>query len=149
MKSLTPSAHTTRTCATPYGTAGISSTPSGTADRSSLCHLPHHEEGLVSPGSLSSKKGEGAEHSCALTGRSTSSSEDMDHSIIVGKKNSTTGRSWWQPPVPSSLPVVGACNNLQSSGSMAQLRPPQQVPAPHRSSDPRKPGEESTSGRGK
>jgi hypothetical protein len=55
--SSTPSAHTTRTCATPYGTAGTSSTPSDTADRSSLYHLPHHEEGLVSPGSLSNQKG--------------------------------------------------------------------------------------------
>jgi hypothetical protein len=58
MKSLTPSARTTRTCATPYGTAGISSTPSGTTDRSSLYHLPHGED-VASPGSLSSKKGEG------------------------------------------------------------------------------------------
>jgi hypothetical protein len=60
MTSSTPSARTIRTCATPYGTVGTSSTPSDMADRSSLYHLPHHEEGLVSPGSLSSKKGEGA-----------------------------------------------------------------------------------------
>jgi hypothetical protein len=40
-------------------------------DRSSLCHLPHYEEGLASPDSLSSKKGEGAELSHALIGRST------------------------------------------------------------------------------
>jgi hypothetical protein len=49
----TPSSHTTRTCATPYGIVGTSNTPSEMADRSSLYHLPHHEEGLVSPGSLS------------------------------------------------------------------------------------------------
>jgi hypothetical protein len=78
MKSSTPSARTTRTCATPYGTVGISSTPSGTADRSSPYHLPHHEEDLASPGSLSSKKGEGAERSRMLTERSTLSSEDME-----------------------------------------------------------------------
>jgi hypothetical protein len=59
MTSSTPSAHTIRTCATPYGTVGTSSTPSDTADRSSLYHLSHHEEGPASPGSLSSKKGEG------------------------------------------------------------------------------------------
>jgi hypothetical protein len=59
MKSSTPSARIARTCITPYGTAGISNTPSGTADRSSLYHLPHREEGLASPGSLSSKNGEG------------------------------------------------------------------------------------------
>jgi hypothetical protein len=50
--SSMPSARTTRTCATPYGTAGTSSTPSDTADHSSLYYLPHHEEGLASPGSL-------------------------------------------------------------------------------------------------
>jgi hypothetical protein len=53
MTSSTPSGHTTRTCATPYGTAGTSSIPSDTTDRSSLCHLPHHEEGPASLGSLS------------------------------------------------------------------------------------------------
>jgi hypothetical protein len=57
--SSTPSARTTRKCATPYGTAGTSSTPSRMADRSSLYHLPHHEEGLTSPGNLSNQKGEG------------------------------------------------------------------------------------------
>jgi hypothetical protein len=36
MTSLTPSARTTRTCATPFGTAGTSSTPSDTADPSNL-----------------------------------------------------------------------------------------------------------------
>jgi hypothetical protein len=39
MTSSTPSAHTTRTCATPYETTGTSSTLSDTADRSSLYHL--------------------------------------------------------------------------------------------------------------
>jgi hypothetical protein len=29
------------------------------ADRSSLYHLPHPEEGLTSPGNLSNQKGEG------------------------------------------------------------------------------------------
>ena len=59
MTSSMPSARTTRTCTTPYGTAGISSTPSEIADRSSLYHLPHHEEGPASPGSLNNHKGEG------------------------------------------------------------------------------------------
>jgi hypothetical protein len=59
MTSSTPSAHTTRICATPYGTVGISSTPSDMVDRSSLYHLPHRKEGLACPGSLSNKKGEG------------------------------------------------------------------------------------------
>jgi hypothetical protein len=59
MTSSTPSARTTRTCATPYGTVGTSSTLLDMADRSSLYHLPRHEKGLASPGSLNSKKGEG------------------------------------------------------------------------------------------
>ena len=59
MTSSTPSARTIRTCATPYGTAGTSSTLSGMADHSSLYRLPHREESLASLGSLSSRKGEG------------------------------------------------------------------------------------------
>jgi hypothetical protein len=61
--------------------------------RSSLYHLPHHEEGLASPGSLSNQKGEGVEHSYALIGRSTSSSEDTSHRRIEGNRSSMTGRS--------------------------------------------------------
>jgi hypothetical protein len=56
--SSTPSAHTTKTYATPCGTIGTSSTPLGMADHSSLYRLPH-EEGLASPGSLSNQKGGG------------------------------------------------------------------------------------------
>jgi hypothetical protein len=74
MTSSMPSARTTRTCATPYGTVGTSNTPPDMTDRSSLYHLPHCEEGPASPGSLSNQKGEGMEHSHALTGRSTLSS---------------------------------------------------------------------------
>jgi hypothetical protein len=91
--SSTPSARTTRTCATPCGTSETSSIPSGMADDSSLYHLPHHEEGLASPGSLSSRKGEGVEHSRALTGKSTLSSEDTGRRRTEGSKSSTTGRS--------------------------------------------------------
>jgi hypothetical protein len=93
MTSSTPSARTTRTCATPYGTAVTSSTPSDMTDRSSLYHLPHHEEGPASPGSLSSQKWEGVEHSHALTGRSTSSSEDTCHRRTEDNRSSMTGRS--------------------------------------------------------
>jgi hypothetical protein len=130
MTSSTPSARTTRTCVTPCGTVGTSSTPSDTTDRSSLYHLPHHEEGPASPGSLSSKKGEGAEHSHVLTGRSTSSLEDTDRRRTGCSRSSTIGRSWRQPPVPQLLIVVRAHNNLQPSGLVAQLQPPWQVLAP-------------------
>jgi hypothetical protein len=125
----------TRTSATPYGTAETSSTPSEMADRSSLYHLPHHEKGLASPGSLSNQKGEGVEHSHALTGRSTSSSEATDHKRTGGDRSSMAGRSWWQPvgssgnhQCPRSLLVVGARDNLQPSGSVAQFRPPSKYP---------------------
>jgi hypothetical protein len=101
--SSTPSARTTRTCATPYETARTSSTPLEMADRSSLYHLPHHEEGLASPGSLNNQKGEGVEHSHALTGRSTSSSEATDRKRTEGNRSSMTSRSWRQPPVPQFL----------------------------------------------
>jgi hypothetical protein len=98
--SLIPSARITRTCATPCGTAETSSIPLGMADHSSLYHLPHHEDGPASLGSLNNMKGEGVEHSHALMGRSTSSSEDTGHRRTEGSKSSTTDRYWWQPPVP-------------------------------------------------
>jgi hypothetical protein len=93
MKSSMPSARTTRTCATPYGTAGTSSIPSGMAGHSSLYRLPHREESLASPGSLSSSKGEGAELFHALTRRSMSSSEGTEHKKTGDNKISTTGES--------------------------------------------------------
>jgi hypothetical protein len=59
MTSSTPSASTTRICATPYGTVGTSSTPSDIAYCSSLYHLPHHEEVPASPGNLNNQKERG------------------------------------------------------------------------------------------
>jgi hypothetical protein len=93
MKSSMPSARTTRTCATPYGTAGTSSTPLDMADPSSLYHLPHCEENLASPGSLSNRKRGGVERFSMLTGRSTSSLEVTEHRRTRGSKSSTTGKS--------------------------------------------------------
>jgi hypothetical protein len=55
--SLMPSAHTTRTWATPSRTAETLSTPSGTADPSNLYHLPHHEEDPENLDSLNNRKG--------------------------------------------------------------------------------------------
>jgi hypothetical protein len=57
--SSTPSARTTKTCATPSGTAETSSTPLGTADPSNLYHLPHHEEDLENLDNLNSRRGGG------------------------------------------------------------------------------------------
>jgi hypothetical protein len=47
-----------------------------------------------------------------------------------------------------SVPMVGAPDHLHSGRSMAQLRPPGQIPTPRRSSDPREQGEKGISGRG-
>jgi hypothetical protein len=44
--------------------------------------------------------------------------------------------------------MIGAPDHHHSGRSMAQLRPPRQIPAPRRSSDPREQGEEGISGRG-
>jgi hypothetical protein len=103
MTFSTPSVSTIRTCAIPYRTAGTSSTPSDMDDRSGLYHLPHHEEGLASPGNLSNQKGEGVEHSHALTRRSTSSLEDMGRRRTEDNISSMTGRSLRQPLVPQLL----------------------------------------------
>jgi hypothetical protein len=102
------SARITRICATPCVTAETSSIPSGMAGRSSLYLLPHHEEGLASPGDLSNRKGEEVEHSRASTGRSTSSSEDTGCRKTKDNRSSTTDRYWWQPPVPP--PPIGGQN---------------------------------------
>jgi hypothetical protein len=97
--SSTPSVCTTRTCATPSGTAETSSTLSGTANPSNLYHLPHHEEDPENLDSLNNRKGEEAEHSRASTEKSTSSSTDMGHKKVRDNRSSTTVRYWWRPPV--------------------------------------------------
>jgi hypothetical protein len=54
--SSTPSARTTRTCATPSGTAETSSIPWGTVDPSNLYLLPRHEEDLENLDNPSSRR---------------------------------------------------------------------------------------------
>jgi hypothetical protein len=90
--SSTPNVRTTRTCATPSGTAETSSTLSGTADPSNLCHLPHHEEDPENLDNPSSRKGEEAGHSCTSTEKSSSSSTDTDRKRARGSRSSTTVR---------------------------------------------------------
>jgi hypothetical protein len=46
------------------------------------------------------------------------------------------------------IPMVGAPDHLHSGGSVAQLRPPRQIPSPRRFGDPREQGEEGIGGRG-
>jgi hypothetical protein len=97
--SSTPSVCTIRTCATPSGTAGISSIPSGTVDLSNLYLLPRHEEGQENRDSPSSRRREEVEPSHALTERSMSSSADTDRRRIGDNKSSTIARYWWRLPV--------------------------------------------------
>jgi hypothetical protein len=98
---------------------------------------------------LSNRKGEEVEHSHVSTERSTSSPEDTGRKRTKGNRSSMTSRYWWQPPVPP--PLIGGRNTRSPlpgriNGSTLIIR---QVPAPHRSSDPREQGKESISGRGK
>jgi hypothetical protein len=99
--SSMPSARTTKTCATPSGTAETSSTPWGTTDPSNLGHVPHHEEDLENLDNLNNRRGEEAERSRALMEKSTSSLADMDRRKVRGDRSSTTVRYWWRPPALS------------------------------------------------
>ena len=97
--SSTPSARTTRTCATLSATAGISSTPSGMADPFNLYRLLRRGEDQMNHDSpISRRRGE-EELSHALTGRSTSSSANTDPRKIEDNKSSMIARYWWRPPV--------------------------------------------------
>jgi hypothetical protein len=125
MTSSTPSAHTTRTCATPSRTAETLSTPSGTANPSNLYHLPHHEEDPENLDSLISRKGEEAEHSRASKEKSTSSLADMGRKKVRGSRSSTTVRYWWRPPVlPPRIdgPNTRSPSLRQMSGSTSITR---------------------------
>jgi hypothetical protein len=97
--SSTPSACTTRTCATPFGTAGTSSTPSDTAGPSNLYLLLRRGENQENRDNPSSGRREEVEPSRALMGRSTSSSADTDRRRTEDNKSSTIARYWWRPPV--------------------------------------------------
>jgi hypothetical protein len=97
--SSTPSARTTRTCATPSGIARTSNTPLGTADPSNLYHLPHLEEDPENLDSPNNRKGEEVEHSHASMEKSTSSSAGMGLKKARGSRSSMTIRYWWRPPV--------------------------------------------------
>jgi hypothetical protein len=90
--SSTPSARTTRICIILFGTAEISSTPSGMAGPSNLYHLPHHEEDPENFGNLSSRKGEEVELSRASMERSMSSSVDTGRKRTKGNRSSTIVR---------------------------------------------------------
>jgi hypothetical protein len=97
--SSTPSARTTRTCATPFGTVEISSTSSGTADLSNLYLLLRRGEDQENRENPSNRRKEEVEPSHVSTERSTSSSADTDHRRTRDNKSSTIAKYWWRPPV--------------------------------------------------
>jgi hypothetical protein len=147
--SSTPSARTTRTCATPFGTAETSSILWGMADPSNLCRLPHHKEDLENLDNPNSRRG----RRWSLPTRRWRSQCHLRRTWVARKQEATkaqrpsdTGGDHW-----SSRPVsmVRAPDHLHSGGSVAQLRQPGQVPAARRYGDPRKQGKKGTSGRGK
>jgi hypothetical protein len=147
--SSTPSAHTTRTCATPFRTTETSNILWGTADPSNLCHLPHHEEDLENLDNPNSRRG----RRWSLPTRRQRSQRHLRRTWVARKQEATkaqrpsdTGGDHW-----SSRPVsmVRAPDHLHSGGSVAQLRPSGQVPTPRRSGDSRKQGKKGISGRGK
>jgi hypothetical protein len=90
--SSTPNVRTTRTCATPFGTAGISSIPSGTVDPSNLYLLPRREEDQENRDSPSSRRREEVQPSRVLTEKSTSFSANTGHRKARDNKSSTTVR---------------------------------------------------------
>jgi hypothetical protein len=97
--SSTPSARTTRTCATPFGTAETSSTPSDTAGSSNLYLLLRRGEDQENRDNLSNRRKEEVEPSRASTERSTSSSADTDRRRTEDSKSSTIAKYWWRQPV--------------------------------------------------
>jgi hypothetical protein len=145
--SSTPSARTTRTCATPFGTAGTSSTPLGTVDLSSLYLLLRRGRTRTATTPTT-----GGGRRWSLRARRQRGQCHLRRTWIIGEQETTKAQR--SPNIGSdhrssrSLPMVGAPDHFHSGRSVAQLRPPGQIPAPRRSSDLREPGEEGTSGRG-
>jgi hypothetical protein len=132
--SSTPSAHTTRTCATPSRTAETSSIPWGTADPSNLYLLPRREEDQENLDNPSSRRRDEVEPSHALTEKSTSSSADMGRKKARDNKSSTIVRYWWRPPVlsprtdglstrsPSPEQISGSTSTTQASTRSSSIR---------------------------
>jgi hypothetical protein len=119
--SSTPNARTTRTCATPSGTAETSSTLWGTTDPSNLCHLSHHEEDLENLDNLNSRRGRRR----GVPARRQRSKRHLRRTWVARNQEaaealrpSDTGGDHW-----SSRPVsmVRTPDHLHSGGSVAQL----------------------------
>jgi hypothetical protein len=132
--SSTPSARTTSTCATLFGTAGTSSTPSDMADPSNLYLLLRCGEDQKNHDNPSIRRREEEEPSRALTGRSTSSSANTDRRRTEDNKSSTIARYWWQPLVlplrtdgwstrsPSLGQINGSTSTTQANTRSSSIR---------------------------
>jgi hypothetical protein len=132
--SSTPSARTTRTCATPSGTAETSSIPWGTADPSNLYLLPRREEDQENRDNHSNRRREEVEPSRALIEKSTSSSADTGCMKASDNKSSTIIRYWWRqlvlPPCtdglstrsPSPGQISGSTSTTQASTRSSSIR---------------------------
>jgi hypothetical protein len=132
--SSMPSARTTRTCATPSGTAETSSILWGTTDPSNLYLLPHREEDQENCDNPSSRRRGEVEPSRALTEKSTSSSADTGRKKARDNKSSTIVRYWWRLPVlpprtdglstrsPSPGRISGSTLTTQASTRSSSIR---------------------------
>jgi hypothetical protein len=132
--SSTPSACTTKTCATPSGTAETSSIPWGTTDPSNLYLLPHCEEDQENRDNPISRRREEVEPSRALIEKSTSSSADTGRKKARDNKSSTIVRYWWRLPVllprtdglstrsPSLGQISGSTSTTQASTRSSLIR---------------------------
>jgi hypothetical protein len=132
--SSMPSACTTKTCATPSGTAETSSIPWGMADPSNLYLLPRREEDQEHRDNPSSRKREEVEPSCALTEKSMSSLADTGRKKARDNKSSTIARYWWWLPVlpprtdglstrsPSPGQISGSTSTTQASTRSSSIR---------------------------
>jgi hypothetical protein len=118
--SSTPSARTTKTCATPFGTTETSSTPSGTADPSNLYPLLRRGEDQENRDNPSHKRREKKKPSHVSTERSTSFSADMDRRRTRDNKSSTIAKYWWRPPV-LPLRTDGRSTRSPSLGQISGL----------------------------
>jgi hypothetical protein len=122
------------TCATPFGTAETSSTPSGTTDPSSLYLLLRHEEDRENRDNPSNRRREEVEPSRVSTERSMSSSADTDRRRTRDNKSSTIARYWWQLPAlpphtdgwstrsPSLGRISGSTLNTQANTRSSSIR---------------------------
>jgi hypothetical protein len=132
--SSTPSARTTRTCATPFGTAETSSTSSGTADPSNLYLLLRRREDQENRDRPSSRRKGEVEPSHMLTEKSMSSSADTDRRRTRDNKSSTVARYWWQLPAlpphtdgrstrsPSLGRISGSTSTTQANTRSSSIR---------------------------